>query len=662
MINPRKFLESLTPEQAKAFALDYLAGSKPGEQEKIIDLDRLKTAMQRLFLEVDKRFITRSQIITLSKGQKVINTGLTNLGDYVEVYLNGTRLYPGDQYTVDNASGQITLATAVEYSVDAYVVDSRLNPKANVANADTLQGRPLSDFIVKENFTQELLKMRRYSVKQVVGGTTEINTGVAPLSGRPTVICNGIVLALGTDYNLTNRDAGIITLPHPPAKDFTIMVEDMVFGPGQEVSNCHTIDGVTLENIVRGERVFEFKTLNEAKAAQYLKVNDRIRVWGGVAIGDSYVMHYLVVNTADDNIAMTNGLYLKNLVTYVQHDNSILEAGISEYTSVVKNLSPNTEVYLDGKRLIYGLEWTIVDAALGKIRFTHVTGAKHAVYIVNNTITRTTDLTTLNNHTADDFVKGRRMFEFTNMNDMKSARNLADGDRLTVWGDVAMGDTTVSHYTVGIAPGLDTIALSDGFYAKPVYQPVVKPLLGDVPSEWFDVNTGTLDLHGYTHVDLTQSFVDVVGEIFIKKIINAPKYSRLCISRSGVGAEMFLEMKSSSKPDVNIIGSEYIEGNYVRVPIVPKGTIWLDTNGDSNLYVDYRATANSNLPSRALMTEKSVYEQLVELDTPRHAYKMRKQKIYELYTSYLDAYEAFLKGTNGEPNVPKELIEYIKSV
>ncbi|MGL5712900.1 MAG: hypothetical protein ACRCX2_07765, partial [Paraclostridium sp.] len=488
MINPYSFISSLDPEQAKEFALDYFSGSKPGEQEKIVHKDILEFVLRRYLLEIDKRFQARTQQITLAQGEKVINTGLANLGDYVEVYATGNRMYQGLHYDITSASlGQITLVKAVDFTTEFLIIDAKLNPKVNTTNADSLQGHPLADFIIKENFTTELLKMRRYDVVDVTGGVSEVSTTIKPMSGRPTVIINGKVAVQGKDFTFADRSNGVITIISPPETDYVVHVEDMVFGSGQEVTNTHTIDGVDLNGIVRGSRIFEFGTMLEAKSATYLKVNDRVRIWGMEAIGDAHVSHYIVTNTSDDNTALNNGLFLKDLSYYIKSDSGIIGSDENFYISpVLTSINAHTEVYVEGQRLTYGVDWSITNNS--QILLTLTTSTPRKILMIDRDITYKHDLSLLNGFSDEDLVKGERVYELKSVTEMKTATYLKINDRVTVWGNDIMGDTGIADYIIVSGTGENHISVSNGLFAKPMMSLGGSGFksAGVIPTSWYN--------------------------------------------------------------------------------------------------------------------------------------------------------------------------------
>ncbi|MGL6099443.1 MAG: hypothetical protein ACRC0G_07445 [Fusobacteriaceae bacterium] len=185
MINARLFLENLSPEQAKAFAMDYLAGTALEDQEKIIDLDRLKVAMGRLVTEMEARFtpITQQDSGIIQSGVKEYTSTIKNITPNTEVYLDGKRLIHGSEWTIVNAStGKINISFVTGGPQSIYVINTSFDKvvynlnKPTVLKSDTDTGSDYVRIICKydEDYRRLLsLDTPRHSYKMNVEGVYE---------------------------------------------------------------------------------------------------------------------------------------------------------------------------------------------------------------------------------------------------------------------------------------------------------------------------------------------------------------------------------------------------------------------------------------------------------------------------------------------------------
>ena len=563
-INPKAFVSSLTPEQAKDFLMTYFKAA-PEEQEHILELDGLKHLMTKFKDVIDKRLLVRENSFIISAGQTSVNSGLAELGDFNELYLNGRRVYPGVHYTVIKESGVINLTFTPEYDMNAYFTDCKANTKLHLANADTLQGFGLDAFITKNNFTEEVMKLRKYEEITVRGGQATVQSRFQPLSGRPSVIINGSFAVLGKDYELTDREHGILTIKNPPTKEYLVVINDMVFASGEDISNAQTLNGLKATSFVRGERIFEFDTLGSAQSATYLATDDKVRVWGNTKLGDTYVSHYLVIHDEEsDSIRLTNGLFLRPLTFITTSETGVVEPRATTYkVKKLRKVTQYSEVYIGGVYKSYGRDWTVDSSDERTIRLINYSAASQAdITIVNRTDTQKVDITTLGDKTAEDFVVGRREFSFTTKESLLEFLDFQIDDRVSLWGEKAIGDQSLRNYIIvrenDNMPS--TLAVSNGLFAKEILQPTVKVYEGgNIPLAWFNTGNGTLDMHGYTHGNIGSEF-NMVKPFTIKRIINAPKVSNIHITFSGCTQSITVDSNtgSASMGDKNILSNQAI--------------------------------------------------------------------------------------------------------
>lgn len=573
-LNPKAFVNSLTPEQAKDFLITYFK-SESEEQEHILELNGLKYLLTKFKDLIDKRLLVRENSFIVPAGQTTINSGFAELGDFNELYLNGRRVYPNIHYTVVKETGVINLLFVPEYDMNGYFTDCKANTKLHLSNADTLQGFGLENFVTKNNFTEEIMKLRKYEEITVSGGQSTVQSRFQPLSGRPTVIINGSFAVLGKDYELTDREKGILTIKNPPDREYTVVINDLVFASGEDISNAQTLNGLKDTAFVRGERVFEFDTLGSAKSATYLTSGDKVRVWGDVKIGDTYVSHYLVIRDEEsDSIGLTNGLFLRPLTFITTSETGVLEPRATSYrTKKLRKISQYSEIYINGTYKSYGKDWTTESSDERVVKLINYNGTSQAdITIINRTDTQKVDITTLGDKTSDDFVVGRREFSFNTKESFLNCLDFQINDRVTLWGEETVGDQSLRNYI--IVRDNDnlptTFAVSNGLFAKEILQPTVKVYNGNIPLSWFSTSNGVLDMHGYTHINIGSEF-NMVKPFIIKRIINCPKVSNIHITFTGCTQPINIESNMGTSP----IGEKNIMGNQA---------LTLKNNGMLHLY------------------------------------------------------------------------------
>lgn len=559
-VNPKAFVNSLTPEQAKDFLMTYFKSASE-EQEHILELNGLKHLLIKLKNLIDKRLIVREISFTIPAGTTSINSGLTELGNFNELYLNGRRVYPGVHYNVVKDSGVINLTFTPEYDMNAYFTDCKANTKLHLSNADTLQGFGLDAFITKSNFTEEVMKLRKYEEINVRGGQTTVQSRFQPLSGRPTVIINGSFAILGKDYELTDREKGIITITNPPSKNYIVVINDMVFASGEDISNAQTLDGLKSTSFVRGERIFEFDTIGQAKSASFLTDGDKVRVWGDIKLGDTYVSHYLVISNEEaDSIPLTTGKFLKPLTFITTTETGTIEAKATSFKlKRLAKISQYSEVYIGGIYKSYGKDWTLDSVDDRTIKLINYTGGAADITVINRTDTQKINITTLGEKTAEDFTVSRREFSFPTKEKLLACLDYQINDRISLWGEKEAGDQSLRNYIVVKDSDDSTFGISNGLFAKEILQPVVKTLKGNIPVSWFNPSTGVLDMHGYTHGNIGSEF-NLVNPFTIKKIINVPKVSNAHITFATCTTTINVDCNTGSERmlDKNILSNQKI--------------------------------------------------------------------------------------------------------
>lgn len=580
-MNPRAFVSSLTPEQAKDFLLTYFKAA-PEEQEHILELDGLKYLLTKFKDVMDNRMLVREVSFMISAGETSINSGLAELGDFNELYLNGRRVYPDIHYTVQKDSGVIDLKFTPEYDMNAYFTDCKANTRIHMTNADTLQGFGLDAFVTKNNFTEEIMKLRKYEEITVRGGESTVQSKFQPLSGRPTIIINGLYATLGKDYELTDRNKGILTIKNPPSKEYTVVINDLVFTPGENISNAQTLNGLEASAFVRGERIFEFDILGSAQSATYLTTGDKVRVWGDTRLGDTYVSHYIVIHDEEaDSIRLTNGLFLRPLTMSTASEMGVIEPRATFFkVKRLATISQYTEVYINGAYKIYGRDWNIDNRDNKRINLLGYNNDSQAsITVINRTTIQKVQMNTLDGKTKDQFVSGVREFSFATKKDLLDCLEYQVDDRISLWGEINAGDQSLRNYIITVDnDNLDTtIAVSNGLFAREILQPSTKVYQeGNIPLSWFSPGTGVLDMHGFTNINIGKEF-NLVKPFTIKKIINAPKVSNVFISFTGCTQPATIDVNVGTELplDKNIMGNS-------RLTIGNNGILYLYRNTEAD--------------------------------------------------------------------------------
>lgn len=170
----------------------------------------------------------------------------------------------------------------------------------------------------KKTLTQLVSKIDEFNVSQtnvLADGITNIkgfydNRNLSVASKLTEI---GIMAQLGDD-NLTEVLFSYSNQPSAEAE--TIPSKESYFSRTFSVMNrTDNVTSVTFDLTIRQDK-YNFGTLAEMKAADYLDVGDKVTLWGNAALGDSSFKMYIITDQAQP-IQLNNKLYAKEYFAIV---------------------------------------------------------------------------------------------------------------------------------------------------------------------------------------------------------------------------------------------------------------------------------------------------------------------------------------------------------
>lgn len=207
----------------------------------------------------------------------------------------------------------------------------------------------------KKTLTQLVSKIDEFNVSQ----TNVLADGITNIKGfydnrnlsiaiKLTEI--GIMAQLG-DNSLTEVLFSYSNQPSAEAE--TIPAKESYFSRTFSVMNrTDNVTSVTFDLTIRQDK-YNFGTLAEMKAADYLDVGDKVTLWGNAALGDSSFKMYIITDQAQE-IQLNNLLYAKE---YFKIINDLTTGGTDKAGSaeMVKKLNEN-KVNKSGDKMTGSLE------------------------------------------------------------------------------------------------------------------------------------------------------------------------------------------------------------------------------------------------------------------------------------------------------------------
>lgn len=170
----------------------------------------------------------------------------------------------------------------------------------------------------KKTLTQLVSKIDEFNVSQtnvLADGITNIkgfydNRNLSVASKLTEI---GIMAQLGDD-NLTEVLFSYSNQPNTEAE--TIPAKESYFSRTFSVMNkTDNVTSVTFDLTIRQDK-YNFGTLAEMKAADYLDIGDKVTLWGNAALGDSSFKMYIITDQVQE-IQLNNKLYAKEYFAIV---------------------------------------------------------------------------------------------------------------------------------------------------------------------------------------------------------------------------------------------------------------------------------------------------------------------------------------------------------
>ena len=195
----------------------------------------------------------------------------------------------------------------------------------------------------KKTLTQLVSKIDEFNVSQtnvLADGITNIkgfydNRNLSVASKLTEI---GIMAQLGDD-NLTEVLFSYSNQPNAEAE--TIPSKESYFSRTFSVMNrTDNVTSVTFDLTIKQDK-YNFGTLAEMKAADYLDVGDKVTLWGNAALGDSSFKMYIITDQAQP-IQLNNKLYAKE---YFKIVNDLTTGGANKAGSaeMVKKLGEDKQ-------------------------------------------------------------------------------------------------------------------------------------------------------------------------------------------------------------------------------------------------------------------------------------------------------------------------------
>lgn len=228
----------------------------------------------------------------------------------------------------------------------------------------------------KKTLTQLVSKIDEFNVSQtnvLADGITNIkgfydNRNLSVASKLTEI---GIMAQLGDD-NLTEVLFSYSNQPSAEAE--TIPSKESYFSRTFSVMNrTDNVTSVTFDLTIRQDK-YNFGTLAEMKAADYLDVGDKVTLWGNAALGDSSFKMYIITDQAQ-SIQLNNKLYAKEYFAIV---NDLTTGGADKAGSaeMVKKLGEDkqnktdNELETNSKKIVVAINeslWRIKGKRVGNV-------------------------------------------------------------------------------------------------------------------------------------------------------------------------------------------------------------------------------------------------------------------------------------------------------
>lgn len=228
----------------------------------------------------------------------------------------------------------------------------------------------------KKTLTQLVSKIDEFNVSQtnvLADGITNIkgfydNRNLSVASKLTEI---GIMAQLGDD-NLTEVLFSYSNQPSAEAE--TIPSKESYFSRTFSVMNrTDNVTSVTFDLTIRQDK-YNFGTLAEMKAADYLDVGDKVTLWGNAALGDSSFKMYIIADQTQP-IQLNNKLYAKEYFAIV---NDLVTGGANKAGSaeMIKKLGEDkqnktdNELETDSKKIVGAINeslWRMKYKSLGVV-------------------------------------------------------------------------------------------------------------------------------------------------------------------------------------------------------------------------------------------------------------------------------------------------------